>query len=510
MKQVKQIVAARNSVINTADTVNHENNPAWTKPDSELLEQFAMTGTLGNSFYASAKENTENAVELLERCDADAIASAIVKGRNEGFIRTFPLLGLVFLSKKDPEQFKAVFPKVVKTGNDLRDFIDLCKSMRGLGRSVKNAISSWLAARTSDYYAQKYRTQLADAIRLVRFRGDCDPIFGYVLAGYGDRVKGWTAEKEQAAYEKYPNLRAHRDFIAAIEAGKNAVACNILEKHKLDVDSLTAHYDKFDAAIWREIARLSPVMRFLKYLDKFDRSGVFRRGISLAEEKLTVANFQKARVFPFRLYTAYANISNSAVKNHLAAVLDEYAAAYDWGAFNAYSWAVCPDVSGSMQDVCSGKLTFSDIAGMFTGFFAKGLKDCRIIPWSDRVFKWDVPRNDSIITHIRKLKRLNGGTDMSCALRAMIAGNIKRDFLVFITDTEEYGRRYRGGASWIEAWIEYRRRVNSRAQAFVLRSDSGITNPFPETDAKKYGVYPVYGWNDNVAKYMQYVVESNR
>ena len=133
MKQVKQIVAARNSVINTADTVNHENNPAWTKPDSELLEQFAMTGTLGNSFYASAKENTENAVELLERCDADAIASAIVKGRNEGFIRTFPLLGLVFLSKKDPEQFKAVFPKVVKTGNDLGDFIDLCKSMRGLG-----------------------------------------------------------------------------------------------------------------------------------------------------------------------------------------------------------------------------------------------------------------------------------------------------------------------------------------------------------------------------------------
>lgn len=509
MKNVKQIMTDRNRVICTADAVNHENSPAWTKPDSELLEQFAMTGTLGNSFYAGAKENTENAVELLERCDASAIASAIVKGRNEGFIRTFPLLGLVFLSKKDPEQFKAVFSQVVKTGNDLGDFIDLCKSMRGLGRSVKSAISAWITYNTSDYYAQKYRRQIADAVRLVRFKGDSDPIFGYVLAGYGDRVKGWSAAKEQAAYEKYPNLKAHRDFIAAIEAGENASALSILKEHKLDVDSLTACYDKFDAAIWREIARLSPVMRFMKYLDKFDRAGVFSRDIKLAKEKMSVANFQAAKVFPFRLYTAYANISNPAVKNHLAAVLDEYTAAYDWSTFNAYSWAVCPDVSGSMSGVCSGSLTFSDIAGMFTGFFAKGLKDCRIIPWSDRVFQWDVPRNDSIITHIRELKHLDGGTDMSCALRAMIARNIRRDFLVFITDTEEYGRRYRIGSGWIDAWIEYRKRVNPRARAFILRADSYTTNPFPEKEAKKYDIYPIYGWNDNVIKYMQYIVKNS-
>ena len=91
----------------------------------------------------------------------------------------------------------------------------------------------------------------------------------------------------------------------------------------------------------------------------------------------------------------------------------------------------------------------------------------------------------------------------------MIARNIRRDFLVFITDTEEYGRRYRIGSGWIDAWIEYRKRVNPRARAFILRADSYTTNPFPEKEAKKYDIYPIYGWNDNVIKYMQYIVKNS-
>ena len=58
---------------------------------------------------------------LLERADAAELAAAIVKGRNEGFIRAFPILGLVYLSKKDAVLFQATFCKVVLTGNDLVD-----------------------------------------------------------------------------------------------------------------------------------------------------------------------------------------------------------------------------------------------------------------------------------------------------------------------------------------------------------------------------------------------------
>ena len=156
----------------TADTTNAENFPAWTPSDAALLEQLAMTGTLGNSFYASAKEAAKDAVALLERADAQSLAAAIVRGRNEGFIRAFPILGLVYLSKKNAHLFQDAFKKVILTGNDLVDFIEVAKTVRGFGRSLKTAIADWIAPNTNPYYAQKYRKQIADAIRLSRFKGE--------------------------------------------------------------------------------------------------------------------------------------------------------------------------------------------------------------------------------------------------------------------------------------------------------------------------------------------------
>ena len=133
----------------SAEAVNAEGFPAWTLSEDALLDQLAMTGTLGNSFYANAREVAKDAVRLLERADASSLATAIVRGRNEGFIRSFPILGLVYLSRKDAALFKETFPRVVLTGNDLVDFIELTKTVRGFGRAVKSAMALWLSARCS-------------------------------------------------------------------------------------------------------------------------------------------------------------------------------------------------------------------------------------------------------------------------------------------------------------------------------------------------------------------------
>ena len=255
-----------------ADTVNAEGFSAWTPSDTTLLEQLAMTGTLGNSFYADAKDVAKSAMALLERADAAELAQAIVKGRNEGFVRTFPILGLVYLSKKDSALFQESFCKVVLTGNDLVDFIEMTKAIRGFGRSVKKAISVWIRKNATPYYAQKYRKQMADAIRLSRFKGE-DSIYAYILNAYVD-VKGVTDEKLEKAYAEYPDLAAHRDFVAAVETGDLRRAEEILREKNVDVNSLTALYDKFDKGLWSAVAARSPVMRFVKYLAKFIREGV--------------------------------------------------------------------------------------------------------------------------------------------------------------------------------------------------------------------------------------------
>ena len=46
------------------------------KQDAALLDQLAMTGTMGNAFYANAREATADAVALLERA-AEAFAGCV-------------------------------------------------------------------------------------------------------------------------------------------------------------------------------------------------------------------------------------------------------------------------------------------------------------------------------------------------------------------------------------------------------------------------------------------------
>ena len=134
MKELKKFMEQQ-AVFQTADTVNAENFPAWRPAVKNALDQLAMTGALGNSFYASKKEVAKEALELLKQADAEDLAQAIVKGRNEGFIRTFPILGLVELSRKDPALFKQVFDQVILTGTDLADFIDLTHKTRGFSNA---------------------------------------------------------------------------------------------------------------------------------------------------------------------------------------------------------------------------------------------------------------------------------------------------------------------------------------------------------------------------------------
>ena len=501
MKELKKNLSDLNTYAG-ADTVNHEGFAAWMPSDAQLLDQLAMTGTLTNSFYASAKELTEDALKLLQRAEAEDLRQAIIRGRNEGFIRSFALLGLVELSKKNPKLFRETFNQVVRTGNDMKDFIDIIHASRGFGRSIKTAIHNWLRDSVSPYYAMKYRKDIADAIRVSRFKGE-DPLYAFALSVYPD-VKGVTEEKLKAAEDKYPELRARHAFIDAIESGNMTEAAGILAKNRIDTDCLTAWADKFDTPIWTQVARLSPVMKFLKYLDKFTREGVDVTG--MAQEKITVENLKHAKVFPFRLYTALKAVENRAegpVVDTLVRTMDDYSRQYDWGIFNQYSWVIAPDISGSMSSqIGNSSLTFAELSAMFIGFFMKGLRKVKVIPWNTRAYDYSLNGSNSVMDHMKAMDRMvGGGTYMEAALIKMLRENIYADFSVFLTDTEEYG------TGWLSAWKDYHKRY-PKARAFLLRADSYQGWPISEEDAKKLGVYQIFGWNDNVVGFMRYVLEA--
>ncbi|MBO4304523.1 MAG: hypothetical protein J6A21_08055 [Lentisphaeria bacterium] len=485
-----------------AEKSNHENFPAWDQSMKASLDQLAMCGTLGNSFYASGTALTKDALKVLERSPAEELAKAVVKGRSEGFIRTFPILGLVFLSQKDPALFKKAFPQVVLTGNDLADFMDLARSFRGFGRAMKSAIHSFLKERVTPYYAMKYRRPLADAIRLSRFKGE-DPIYSYILSVY-PQTKGYSQEKLDSACAQYKVLADQKKFLELLRENRKSEAASLLRESDMDVDALTAFYDQFDKAIWQAAAERTPVMKFLKFLAKFQREKV--RLADLTREKITVSNLRKAKVFPFRLVTAALSLREEKedafdnVKEILLGVLDDYTDSYDWKSFNEFKWVIAPDVSGSMRSPVGGSsvLTFAHLSAMFTAFFRRGLDHVEILPWDTEVHAFDVPKNDSVRTQINAmLHMVGGGTHMEVAVEHMIRHRIMADYAVFLTDIEEYGK------GWLKSWKAYRK-INPKAKAFLLRGDSYLSAPISEKDAEKYGIVQIFGWNDSVMDYIHY------
>ena len=508
---ISRVEQVENKVLKTADTITFEGAPAWKMSDAERLNQYAMTGVLGRTFYVSQKDIIDEAIDLIKRSDASDLAKAIVIGRNIGYIRAFPILGLVYLSMKDSDLFKKTFPLVIYTGDDLENFIDLTRKTRGFGRSIKSAINDWLKNKTNPYYALKYRKSIGDAIRLARPKDD-NCIYSYILRGKTDSA---TDEKVQKAFDTYKEFSAFEEIPKLLEEGNySKVRDNILE-YRLDVDSLTAYYDKFDKTIWDAIAKNSPVMRFLKYLNKFERVGVDT--YSYAKEKFTVDNLKRAKVFPFRLFTAWKNISSvNKVGDVLADVLDDYIEQYDWNKFNEKTWAICPDVSGSMNGTLGGygsrsTLKYLDISAMFTGFLVKGVKDAIVLPWASSLKTYKIPKKDSVISHMNYISSLGGGgTNMNCALNYMMENNIARDYCVFVTDTESYNRKsYNGGSeSWIETWIKYKKKF-PLASAFIIRCDGYEQRPMSEEQCERYGIHQIFGWNDAVISYIQNVVENS-
>ena len=347
------------------------------------------------------------------------------------------------------------------------------------------------------YYALKYKKQIADAVRISRYKGE-DPIYKFIMKIYDDRLD------TKGAFKKYAQLKGYDNAVKALHEGETDKLIELINEHKLDVMSLIGA-GKVEDKVWTALGKQMPVMMTLKYLNKLDKAGVFKKDIKLIKDKLTVENLQGAKVFPFRLYIAYNHMTNQDVGNHLADTLNKYIDAFDWGTFNKYSWCVAPDISGSMTSQVSGSdLTPAIVAGMFSGFFYKGLEEVKLVPWATTAYAYKVPKADSVLTHIGKIASAGGGgTNMETPVKYLIQDKIVVDNFMLITDSEEWG------SGWLTAWKEYRKTINPNAKAFMIRVDSSRTQSMSDEDAKKYGIYQIFGWSDNVVKYIEYILEQN-
>jgi 60 kDa SS-A/Ro ribonucleoprotein len=505
--------------------LNKEGAPSYRRSLEEQVAQVLTCGTTGNTFYVSGQQLVKEATEVLVRArnkEPEFLARALVYARNEGLMRSLPVLGLAVLSGgggRTKPLFEKAFPKVIQTPDDLREFVQLVKSgtisgRKGLGGVARLAVREWLN-NVSEYHAVKYGSAnsremtLRDIIRLAHPIPQTSALserFGWLVKGKEGLGVDPELNPQIRAFEALKRTTTEDEQLALIREGR------------LPYEVVVPTLQKTSAAIWGELLHQAPYFNLLRNLNAFTRHGVFgdEENVRYAVEKLSNPGaVEHSKVLPFRFFDAWkAYCRSDKFDTRLADALRQ---ALELSFCNMPSLGDCTvaigtDTSGSMDSQISdkGSTRYIDIAGIFTGALLKRIEG-RVIPLP---FDTEIHtnhglsgRDDILVTADKISGYCGGGTAVGAPIEHLLRSQTKVDVFIGITDNEDWahGGGWYASADFLTLWRRYRKEINPDAKAFLVTiapyRDAGTPSGEP-------GVHFIYGWSDQVLRYISLKLES--
>src|SRR5882724_10273928 len=98
------------------NTKNEAGGRAYAFSAEHALAQYAVTGTIHNTFYATAEKQLETILALADAVSPTFVAKTALYCRQRGFMKDVPALLVAYLAKKDVQLMKAVFGRVIDNG----------------------------------------------------------------------------------------------------------------------------------------------------------------------------------------------------------------------------------------------------------------------------------------------------------------------------------------------------------------------------------------------------------
>lgn len=111
-----------------ADSVNEAGGVAYAMSPEQALAQYAATGCLNSTFYASADEQLETVLKLAQTIEPEFIARTAIYARQSGYMKDMPALLCAILSVKSPGLMAEVFDRVIDDARMLRNFVQIIRS----------------------------------------------------------------------------------------------------------------------------------------------------------------------------------------------------------------------------------------------------------------------------------------------------------------------------------------------------------------------------------------------
>ena len=427
-------------LIPATDALNEEFAPAYALSPKHQLAQYAATGCLNRTFYATADEQLATVLALCAELDAEFIAKTAVFCRERGHMKDMPALLCAVLSVKDRELLARVFPRMIDNAKMLRNFVQIMRSgvvgRKSLGTAPKRLVREFLDARDPVTLFKSSVGQdpsLADIVRMVHPKpkdAAREALFGYFIG-------------REHAPDALP------DVVRNYEAYKRGDTREIPD---VPFQMLTAL--ELGTPEWIAIARRAPYQMTRMNLNTFARHGVFGEpGMTelIAARVRDRRAIAKARVFPYQLMVGFKMAqANADIPREVCDALQD---AMEIAIANVPEIEgrvyVCPDVSGSMSSALTGyrkgattAVRCIDVAALVAAAVLRKNPQAEVLPFECDVVKITLNSRDSVMTNATRLASIGGGgTNCSAPLALLNQRKAKGDLVIFVSDYE----------SWVDA-----------------------------------------------------------
>jgi len=479
------------ALIPKADARNEASGPAYALPPQHALAQYAATGCLNTTFYASAESQLDRVLDLCGRVTPEFVAKTAVYCRERGHMKDMPALLLASVSRRDPKLLDRVFDRVVDTPRMLRTFVQVVRSgatgRKSLGSAPKRCVRRWLDQRTdAALFAASVGNapSLMDVVKMVHPKPSTperEALYGYLLG-------------REVARETLPAV------VQQFEAFKAGDRLNVPD---VPFQMLTAV--GLSRREWCDVARRGSWQMTRMNLNTFARHGVFQEPKmteQIAARLRDASEIARSRVFPYQLLAAYRSADSavpSAVRDALEDAMELAIANVPRIDGQVY---VCPDVSGSMRSPITGRrkgatttVRCVDVAALVTAAIIRRNPTAEVLPFEQLVIRLRLSPRDSVMTNAERLASVGGGgTCVSAPLAQLNGRKAKGDLVVIVSDNQSWvdaaGAR---GTAMLREWNVFRA-CNPRARLVLVD-----LQPYSTTQAtEREDILNVGGFSDQV------------
>lgn len=493
MANLSLFQSIKGKLLPKANATNFAGGPAYALSQRQQLAQYAATGCLNSTYYASAEDQLETVLQLCEDMDSTFIAQTAVYCRERGYMKDMPALLVAVLASKSAPELSRTFKRVINNGKMLRNFVQIVRSgvtgRKSLGTRPKKLIQAWLDTASENELlsaAVGNTPSLADVVKMVHPKP---------TEAWREAFFAWLIGKPYNKEALPPLLSSYETYKADRSNALPAVPFQMLTSLELS--------DK----AWAEIALQSGWQMVRMNLNTFARHGVYALpGMTeaIAEKLRDAKAIATAKVFPYQLMAAYVASTNAVPLVIREALQDALEMALTNIPDIEGKVVVCPDVSGSMSSAVTGsrgsatsKMRCIDIAALVAAAMLRKNPQTIVLPFEHDVVQCELNPRDSVMTNAKKLASIGGGsTNCSAPLAQLNASKTRAEMVIFVSDNESWidARNY-GATETMREWEIFKQR-NPQAKLVCIN----ITPNKTTQAAEREDVLNIGGFSDEVFK----------